>query len=159
MKTLAVERIAIVVAATGLAGCIHFGPSKFTPPKDAICAASSYSVDTSFASGGIHDCVIAPDGSVVVSVDHEPAVHEGINPSPWFAFRLKSDAPRNVTVTLDYTDYTHRYAPHLSTDGKTWTALGADRLTLNERKTRATLKLDLLQGGVVGRGPAAVPLA
>src|SRR5262245_18353576 len=53
---------------------------------------------------------------------------------------------RTTTITLDYTDYTHRYAPYVSHDGKTWTPLPADRVTLNERKTRATLKLDLPPG-------------
>jgi cytosolic carboxypeptidase protein 6 len=148
LRTLAAERIAVAIAATGLAGCMHFGPPKFTPPKNAICASQGFSIDASFASGGLHDCVIAPDGSAVVSVDHEPAVAEGINPSPWFAFRVKSDAPRAVTVTLDYTDYTHRYAPYVSTDGKTWAALGADKLQLNERKTRATLRLDVPKGAL-----------
>jgi hypothetical protein len=103
-------------------------------------------VDAAFPSAGRHDCIIAPDGSVVVSVDHEPALVEGINPSPWFAFRIRSDQPRTVTVTLDYTDYQHRYAPHVSEDGANWFELAADRVALNERKTRANLKLDVPKG-------------
>ncbi|HEX5006358.1 MAG TPA: M14 family zinc carboxypeptidase [Hyphomonadaceae bacterium] len=103
-------------------------------------------VDVAFPSAGRHDCIIAPDGSVVVSVDHEPALVEGINPSPWFAFRIRSDHARAVNVTLDYTDYEHRYAPHVSEDGAHWTELAADRVTLNERKTRASLKLDVPKG-------------
>src|SRR5262245_40730187 len=103
-------------------------------------------VDTDFDSAGRHDCVVGPDGAVVLSVDHEPAVVEGINPSPWFAFRITSDAARQTPVALDYTDYNHRYAPWTSTDGRNWTQLAADRVTLNEKKTRATLKLDLPKG-------------
>ena len=83
-----------------------------------------------------------------MSVDHEPAVVEGINPSPWYALRLTSASAGPRIVTLDYTDYEHRYAPWLSVDGKHWTQLEADRLTLNEMKTRATLRLDLPRGPV-----------
>lgn len=103
-------------------------------------------VDIGFAAAGRHDCVVGPSGEVVVSVDHEPAVEEGINPSPWFAFRITSDAARTLKLTLDYTDYEHRYAPFISADGETWTQLSPDRVTLNAKKSRATLSLDLPKG-------------
>lgn len=108
-----------------------------------ICAGAGLVITTDFPSAGIHDCVVGADGSVVVSVDHEPTLVEGINPSPWFAFKVISDAPHQTAITLDYTDYKHRYAPYVSTDGRAWTKLADDRLTLNESKGRATLKLDL----------------
>jgi hypothetical protein len=141
LKTVAVERAAVVLAV-GLAGCASLSP----PQQNAICVGAGMTVDAAFPSAGRHDCIMAPDGSVVVSVDHEPALVEGINPSPWFAFRIRSDQPRTVTVTLDYTDYEHRYAPHVSSDGANWTELAADRIILNERKTRASLKLDVPKG-------------
>lgn len=116
-------------------------------PK-GICAGAGFVIDTEFAAAGRHACVIAPDGSAVISVDHEPAVVEGINPSPWFAFRVTSEEARHLAVTLDYTDYNHRYAPWISTDNHAWTPLPADRVTLNDRKTRATLKLDVPKGAM-----------
>jgi hypothetical protein len=129
--------------AVGLVGCSSLAP---ITSGNAICAAQGLSIDAAFPSAGRHDCVIAPDGSVVVSVDHEPTVLAGINPSPWFAFRIRSDAPRAVTVTLDYTSYEHRYAPHVSREGAAWVRLDADRITLNEDQTRANLKLDAPKG-------------
>ena len=141
MKTVAVERVAFALAA-GLAGCSSLPPSQ----QAAICVGDGMTVDAAFPSAGRHDCIVAADGSVVVSVDHEPALVEGINPSPWFAFRIRSDQPRTMTVTLDYTGYEHRYAPYVSQDGAHWTQLAADRVTLNERKTRANLKLDVPKG-------------
>ena len=111
-----------------------------------ICAGEGLIITADFPSAGRHDCIVGADGSVVVSVDHEPALVEGINPSPWFAFKVTSSNAREVAITLDYTDYTHRYTPYTSTDGRTWRRLAADRITLNERKGRATLTLALPQG-------------
>jgi predicted deacylase len=111
-----------------------------------ICSGMGLVVDIGFPSAGRHDCVVGPDGNLVISVDHEPALVEGINPSPWFAFRVRSDAARTITATLDYTDYNHRYAPWISADGKTWSQLPASSVTLNDKKTRATLKLNLPKG-------------
>jgi hypothetical protein len=113
---------------------------------EVLCESGGLAVDIDFPSAGRHHCVIGPDGAAVVSVDHEPALSEGINPSPWYAFRIRSDKARTTIVTLDYTDYTHRYAPYVSPDGKNWVALPPDRLSLNDRKTRATMRLDLPQG-------------
>jgi hypothetical protein len=115
-------------------------------PSSSICAGAGLVIDINFETAGRHDCVIAPDGSVVVSVDHEPTLVEGINPSPWFAFRVTSDATREVAFTLDYTDYNHRYTPYVSTDGRNWKRLPDSNVTLNERKTRATVKVDLVKG-------------
>jgi cytosolic carboxypeptidase protein 6 len=142
LKSVTAERIAVAIATATLAGCA----TEQLNLNAAICAGAGVAVDVNFPSAGRHDCVIGPDGSIVVSVDHEPALVEGINPSPWYAFRIHSDAARTVFVTLDYTDYNHRYSPYTSTDGGAWTALARDRLTLNEKKTRASLKLDLAKG-------------
>lgn len=118
----------------------------FLPGPKPICSGAGLTVDIDFTEAGRHDCIIGPDGSVVVSVDHEPAYVEGINPSPWFALRINAEAARAATVTLDYTDYTHRYAPYVSTDGRNWRKLADSQVTLNEKKTRATMRLDLASG-------------
>jgi predicted deacylase len=46
-----------------------------------------------------------------------------INPSPWYAFKLWADEPREVYIKLTYQDARHRYYPKLSRDGLRWTAL------------------------------------
>ncbi len=132
-----------------LAGACQYVPALPSLPSFAaapLCAAADLRVDTDFATGGQHRCVVSPEGLVVIQVDHEPTIAEGINPSPWYAFRLNANAPREVTIALDYTDYTHRYVPWVRTDTTEWRQLDASRVTLNERKTRATLRLDLPQG-------------
>lgn len=141
----------LLAAAATLAAC-----SSLPRPAGPMCAGAGLVADANFPSAGRHDCVITPDGGLVVSVDHEPVVVGGVNPSPWFAFRIRSDRARSATVVLDYTDYTHRYPPFVSADGRTWTALPADRVTLNGARTRASLALDLPAGDMF---VAAQPLS
>jgi cytosolic carboxypeptidase protein 6 len=47
-----------------------------------------------------------------------------INMSPWYAFKLWSDYPRDIYIKLSYPeDAGHRYHPKVSPDGKNWLAL------------------------------------
>ena len=94
--------IAAAVAALLASGCEYL-PAVSLPSLGPapICVGGGQRVETSFPAAGRHDCIIAPDGAIVVSVDHEPAVVEGINPSPWFAFRITSDTAREAAITLD----------------------------------------------------------
>lgn len=69
--------------------------------------------------------------------------NEPINRSPWYAFKLWSDAPKNVQIVLDYEDIKHRYHPKISTDGETWTWLEEEKITFNEDTTEANLQLEL----------------
>ena len=43
-----------------------------------------------------------------------------INPSPWYAFKVSSKAPKAIWVHLTYLNAKHRYFPKISRDGKTW---------------------------------------
>ena len=45
-----------------------------------------------------------------------------INDSPWYAFRVWSGSSRTLTLTLAYTNGTHRYLPKILT-GSSWTTL------------------------------------
>lgn len=139
-----------LLGALLVSGCSYIPavslPSLGPPP---ICSGSGLRVETNFPGAGLHDCIIAPDGSIIVSVDHEPAFVEGINPSPWFAFRVTSDTAREATITLDYTDYEHRYLPWIRREGLPWERLVSDSLALNERRTRATLKVPVSSNGTM----------
>lgn len=137
------KRTFAIAAMLALGGCAMLGGA---PAPSGICGSAGFVIDIDFPAAGRHDCVIAPDGSVIVSVDHEPALVEGINPSPWFAFRITSETARSVVATLDYTDYKHRYRPYISTDGAGWSALPESALQLNARKTRASLTFNVQPG-------------
>lgn len=43
-----------------------------------------------------------------------------INPSPWYAFKVTSQNPKQIWVHLTYLNAKHRYFPKISRDGKTW---------------------------------------
>lgn len=143
------QRTAVAALALMLASACEYLPPMTLPSlgPPPICSGGGLRVETSFPAAGRHDCVIASDGAIVVSVDHEPAVAEGINPSPWFAFRVVSEPPREAAITLDYTDYTHRYPPWIKRDGAAWEKLPASSLTLNDRKTRAMFNLPVTSSG------------
>ncbi|MEZ5955720.1 MAG: M14 family zinc carboxypeptidase [Hyphomonadaceae bacterium] len=111
-----------------------------------ICESRGVSVSVDFEGGGRHTCSVAEDGEILLGV-----VPEGmpINASPWYAFRLDPASPAHVQVTLDYGDYTHRYAPHISTDGRNWTDIAAARVQIMAEGHRVRLSLDLPSGGHV----------
>jgi hypothetical protein len=134
-------RFAIAGFAVLAMGACEYLPEVSLPSLGPapLCSGNGLRVETDFPGAGRHDCIIAPDGSIVVSVDHEPTFVEGINPSPWFAFKVTGESPREATITLDYTDYNHRYAPWIKREGAAWAKLNEANLTLNERKTPAGL--------------------
>ncbi len=135
--------------AFGAAGCASIKQAD----TSVLCAGAGIVVHGGFSGAGRHDCVVAPDGSVIVSVDHEPSVLEGINPSPWYAFKVDVAEAGQRTIVLDYTDYKHRYTPEVSVDGGvTWQHVAEDAVTLNERESRATIVLDLPVGEALVAG-------
>jgi len=57
--------------------------------------------------------------TVLITPENSP-----INMSPWYAFQLWSDHPRDIYVKLSYPEGAkHRYHPKVSTDGMEWHAL------------------------------------
>lgn len=66
-----------------------------------------------------------------------------INPSPWYAFKLWSDEPIDINLTLKYEKARHRYSPEISTDGKNWTTLPDGQWRLSSDTVDAILNLSL----------------
>lgn len=65
-----------------------------------------------------------------------------INNSPWYAFKIWSDQDKTQDVFLKYEHGTHRYAPKISTDFKSWSALDTTKVTVIDSVT-VKLQLDL----------------
>lgn len=159
MIRLALLAFTALFLPLALISCGSLPEIPFMPAADppGLCAGNGVVVTADFDGAGLHDCIVGPDGEIVVSVDHEPTLVEGINPSPWYAFKIASDAQRDVTITLDYTDYKHRYTPVYTAGMPMWIELSPNDVKLNERKTRATFTLGLAKGDTWVAGQALSP--
>jgi len=84
-----------------------------TPPQTQPKPALKYSITKNFSGGAFSSCTWHDANHLVVYVMPEDPK---INPSPWYAFDitpLDITADNNIplTITLDYSDFKHRYAP------------------------------------------------
>lgn len=111
-----------------------------------ICASGTMSVHADFPSAGQHDCAIDPDGTITLAVHPEPSSSGPINPSPWYAFAIRSSHAAGATVRLDYGTYEHRYSPWLSRDGKTWKRFDESAVSLSDDEHLADIRLDVVRG-------------
>ena len=108
-----------------------------------ICEQAGVQVFTDFQGGRISDCQFTSDGRLTIEVMPES---EPINNSPWYAFRLVSEATKLVPIILDYGSHKHRYTPDFSLDGATWQTYPASKLNLNKGESRAGFALTIPGG-------------
>lgn len=57
--------------------------------------------------------------------------NEPINKSPWFAFSVSSTRERDLTLSLEYPGFKHRYVPKISTDFQTWIPIDSSLMRLD----------------------------
>ncbi len=70
-----------------------------------------------------------------------------INPSPWYALRIRTDRARDLTLRLTYPPgVRHRYFPKVSADRRRWTPVDSSRLTYNSDSTTLDVRLSLAAG-------------
>lgn len=83
--------------------------------------------DLSFSSARLNSC--KQTGDAVFSVSTAPE-NVPINPSPWYAFKLYSEASQDITVYLHYPVSRHRYRPKISSDGVNWQPIAEQDMQL-----------------------------
>lgn len=66
-----------------------------------------------------------------------------INTSPWYAFRIWSDQPRDIILELNYTKHKHRYRPKISRNGIDWELLDTNLVKLTADSIHALFPLSL----------------
>ncbi|MGB0930937.1 MAG: M14 family metallopeptidase, partial [Chitinophagales bacterium] len=115
-------------------------PIDFQEKKQYGSAAMGVYADNRFDGARLNNFEQVNDSTFKATILPE---NEPINRSPWYAFKLWSDAPKNVQLVLDYEDIKHRYHPKVSTDGETWTWLEDEKISFNEDTTAANLQLGL----------------
>ncbi len=80
-------------------------------------------VDNQFDGARLNALKFENDSTITIQIDPE---NSPINPSPWYAFRLwtNAGAQKKVTITIDYYESVkHRYWPKISDDRRTWSKL------------------------------------
>lgn len=146
---------ALTMAAYALSACVS--TTQVEPPfaqasalaatmgDAARCANDGLSVDTAFDAGALAECTIDSGGRITIIIAPEDA--PPINCSPWYAFRLNSEAARAVEITLRYDACGHRYWPKVSSDGVKWQPLPQDAVQVSEFAAREQARITVLANG------------
>ena len=84
---------------------------------DPLAGVPAVHFDNEFEGGRVNDCRrMGPrEFRIVIEPENEP-----INPSPWFAFRVRADSPTDLRVRLAIATAKSRPRAHLSDDGIEW---------------------------------------
>lgn len=82
-------------------------------PRHLLCSASAVEIYADYDTAGRHTCDVTAANAITLGVEHEAALDGPINPSPWYSVEFDTPSPTALSITLDYFDYKHRYAPDL----------------------------------------------
>ena len=105
---------------------------------------SGLTFDNQFAGARLNG--IRQDASNLYRVKIEPE-NTPINPSPWYAFRIKAERDKRFTVHLTYgDDANHRYFPKVSADRKNWTPVDSTKVLRNINGKELYVMLDMKAG-------------
>lgn len=119
-----------LIAVALLAGCTQNprqGDASATPTAER-CDFGDLAIRADFPTARASGCHRSgSDDGITVRIEPESA---DINPSPWYAFRIEAARPRELQLRLEYAGAKHRYAPHISHDGRTWRALDSAAVTV-----------------------------
>jgi cytosolic carboxypeptidase protein 6 len=96
--------------------------------------------DSQFATARLSECSrLGPDlYAAVTRPENRP-----INPSPWFAFRVRSATAKTITVQLTCEGTRLRYQPKISVDATHWVDLPAGAFTPGPNPEEGTLRLEV----------------
>lgn len=100
---------------------------------------SQIKFDNQFDGARLNHIEQIDDNSFLIQILPE---NEPINKSPWFSFRITSEEDNNISITLQYPNFAHRYIPKLSYDKLNWeniTNVNVDNVN-NEAQFNVALK-------------------
>lgn len=102
-------------------------------------------ISNDFSGARLNGAVLSNDSlvSVLITPENEP-----INMSPWYSFKIWSEAKKNISLKLTYSkDASHRYYPKLSNDGVVWKNIDSTNYTAvsknNEAPKEAIIKIEV----------------
>ena len=116
-------------------------------PGGTLCAGTvagrPVAVEAGFDRARASRCSISAEGVIEVLILPET---RPINDSPWYAFKVTTDAAQQLTVVLRYEGGTHRYAPKTSRDGASWSRVDPARVVVAADESHARFPLELQAG-------------
>lgn len=123
----------MLMSLVALAACV----SRVTPPAQLACTIGPVQLHSRAP------CIRTGPTTFDLAIRPEA---DPINPSPWYAFEIKSEVHANAEVTLDYGDFSHRYQPKQSLPDGRWQVLPPEALAISEEGGRAHLSLNVSAG-------------
>lgn len=144
----ALRGFGLTALAALVTGCAHLNePDQIGGYEDSLCADDRFAILTDFDGAGQHGCALTEDGAVL-TVWPEPAIAAPINPSPWYAFDVKTRNDTLIALRLDYGAYRHRYAPWVSVDEGEWTPLPDTSVHLEDEGRLARFELPVARARI-----------
>jgi len=85
--------------------------------------------DNRFAGAALYGVRKVAESSYEVTILPE---NTPINQSPWYAFKVRANAEKKITISLKYPEkIRNRYTPKISNDGKTWSVIDSTEVLTN----------------------------
>ena len=132
MTISALRKVTAAGLCTAAAWLAPVGAASASEPRaieiGELCEAGPTNLDKDFTAGAFATCEVTGDSAFRITIAPEDGGN--INCSAWYAFRLTPVRRSQVTVQIDYTRCGHRYWPKTSTDGRTWTRMAEDAVTI-----------------------------
>jgi hypothetical protein len=97
-------------------------------------------ISNEFDGGRVSDAWREGETEFTVQIRPENAP---VNNSAWYAFKVWSDRPQAVAVTLTYEDGAHRYWPKTRRAGEAWTAMDSASVRIDREANEAILRLNV----------------
>lgn len=83
------------------------------------------SASNNFNGARLNDFMVVNDSTFKATIEPE---NTPINPSPWYAFKLWSESPKTIYLTIHYENGKHRYSPKFSENGLSWQDMDTTRI-------------------------------
>jgi len=114
MKSLSYIYVLLFVFVL-FSSCISKSSSSNSNTK--ACEQGPIRLTTNFATGRMDRCEKGEHNEYMITLIAEKTP---INSSPWYAFKIVSDKPEMIKITMEIQGDRHRYPPKISQDGIHW---------------------------------------
>ena len=95
-----------------------------------VCEFGDVTLSSDFSAGRMNACEKLNEGHYAITIDPEDT--PPINGSPWYAFSVKSQDEKSITLDIKYSHFRHRYWPKVSVNGAGWHRLAQENFQLLE---------------------------